>query len=312
MLDERFIVDDAGFEFRDEHAAALEATLLRFLHLLEYAQSTSGGVARWSEIWSIQASSGRTLSELLYSTSEVDRDVRLLTGGRLDKLRCWDEDDALNPPIEVSCGNQMLTLSPGVALCASAHGQNRGVGALTTEQAGRRGPVEVVFDESMPAPVCFLVDDSDGPTFWRSTIDLENLDADGVAAIAPLAFPMLRFAPDTWRQVGRFEGAFRDLRGKLVRDLAGLDDHGLEVWRLFAEPARISAEMASRAAVDCSPDSPQTHRNAAATAERDIEFEGRTVRCEWHTKLEPHRNRVHFAVLDKYVLVGVFAAHLTT
>jgi hypothetical protein len=47
---------------------------------------------------------------------------------------------------------------------------------------------------------------------------------------------------------------------------------------------------------------------------RDIEFGGEIHRCEWHAKLEPQRNRIHFALpcagLGDRVLIGMFVEHL--
>jgi len=312
MLVERFIVDEAGFEFDNEDATILEATLLRFLDLLDYAQECGAGVVAWSEIWMVQAANGRTLTELLYSTTEIERDVRLLVGGRLDKLRCWDDDGSLSPPAEVRYGGRSLAIAPSIALAVVSHYEGHGIGCLTTEQSGRKGPIPVTVEGRAARSVHFLVDPTDGRSFWRSIINLEDVDAQSLASMSHLAFPRLRFGEHTWRQIGRFEGNYRDIRALLVRDLSGLNDHGLEVWHECVEPARISAEMASRAAVDCSRESAQTHRNSAAMAERTVTFENRNVTCEWHTKLEPGRNRIHFAVLDAYVLVRIFAKHLTT
>jgi hypothetical protein len=313
MLSERFVVDDAGFELYNEQAVPVELTLLRFLDLLDYAQGTNRGVVRWSQIWYVETASGRTLSDLLYGNSNIDRDVRLLFGGRLDKVRCWDDDGSLNPPSSIRCDGRDLSLAPGIGLCLLAEKQRYGVACLTTDQANRRGAREVTaMTDALKGTVNFLVDPRDGPAFWRSTVELEDLDVTGLASLSPLAFPKLRFAPTTWSQVSTFDGAFRDLRGQFQRDLSGLNDHASDVWANHVEPSRIVAEMGSRAGVDCSRDSPNTHRNAAAMAERRVDFEGRAITCEWHTKLEPHRNRIHFAVIDGEVFVGIFAAHLTT
>ena len=39
-------------------------------------------------------------------------------------------------------------------------------------------------------------------------------------------------------------------------------------------------------------------------------------RCEWHSKIEPHRNRIHFCVIDRIaetrILIGIFHEHLPT
>ena len=49
---------------------------------------------------------------------------------------------------------------------------------------------------------------------------------------------------------------------------------------------------------------------------RDVEFRGQVYRCEWHSKLEPNRNRIHFQVIDGIaetkILIGIFHEHLAT
>jgi hypothetical protein len=61
--------------------------------------------------------------------------------------------------------------------------------------------------------------------------------------------------------------------------------------------------------------SPNTHRNSAAMNQRDVLFGRHSIRCEWHLKIQPHRDRVHFmfghqSVDPSKILVGIFAEHL--
>jgi hypothetical protein len=45
----------------------------------------------------------------------------------------------------------------------------------------------------------------------------------------------------------------------------------------------------------------------------DVEHHGRILRCEWHSKLRPEKNRIHFAKLnDQTVFIGIFVKHLPT
>jgi hypothetical protein len=313
VIAERFVIDESGFEFHDEDAAVLESTLRRFLDVLDYARETGQGIARWSQIWHIEAANGRSLSDLLYATNEIDRDVRLLVGMRLDKVRSWDEDLSINPPCDVKYGDKQPKFAPSIGLCLMAAQQRHGLACLTTDQVNLRAFNKVATGDGMlSGSLCFLVYPSDGPTFWRSIVELEDADESQLASLSHLAFPRLRFAALTWSQVSRFEGDFRDLRALLLRDLSGLNDHALDVWRNHIEPVRIAAEMRARAGVNCSRDSYGTHRNATAMSERLVRFGGVEVKCEWHTKLERHRNRIHFAVIGDEVFVGIFASHLTT
>ena len=47
---------------------------------------------------------------------------------------------------------------------------------------------------------------------------------------------------------------------------------------------------------------------------RDANFGGHVYRCEWHSKLELHRNRIYFHIGDEgtdgRVLIGIFHRHL--
>lgn len=312
MLRERFVLEEDALAFRREEPEVLEATFYILLDLLDYASDTRGGVVRWSEVWHVASASGRTLSDRLFSSSDLDRDLCTLVGRRLDKIRCWDDDEALDPSWSVTCDGVDLELAPSISLSLSEVLGGRGVACLTTDQTERRGAVNVGGPPGVAAPVHFLVEAQDGPSFWREVAEAEDFSEGDCKDIAALAFPHLRFAPRVWSQLGNLRGGWRELRPQLLRDLAGLNDHALAVWTGNVEPNVIASEMSSRAGVDCSPDSPQTHRNRSAMAERRVDFGDVVVDCEWHTKLERHRNRIHFAVKDGVVYVGVFAEHLST
>jgi hypothetical protein len=309
-LDCSFVVDESGFEFQDEGPEALERTLMEFLSLLDYANKTEKGVLRWSEIFFVKSHGGRMLHELLFQLNILDRDVRLLFGHQLDKVPCWDDDHSLQPSFNFAVGQSELSLAPAVGLCVAAQDRNHGMACLTTDQAQRRGSLEVVSQAEQSSRVHFLVEAQDAPAFWRSVVVLEDLDALGLQAISRLAFPRLEFSEMTWPRIDRFEGKFRDVRQQLIRDLSGLNDYAIEIWHEFVDPARIKAEMSARSHVNISRESPNTHQNAKAMAERTVNFRGTDCVCEWHTKLEGHRNRIHFDVRDRYVLVGIFDRHL--
>jgi hypothetical protein len=53
-----------------------------------------------------------------------------------------------------------------------------------------------------------------------------------------------------------------------------------------------------------------------AMREREVTYEGRAFRCEWHVKIERHRNRIHFTLPGQgpggKILIGLFVKHLST
>jgi hypothetical protein len=147
---------------------------------------------------------------------------------------------------------------------------------------------------------------------WREAIVVGRASLTDFRRMTGLAFGNLAFAPEVWGQVKSMVGGYESLRDRLVEHFSALDDHAPAIWAQYSESARRIAEMASRGRIDCSPDSPATHRNNKAMAQRTVMFGPRRLICEWHTKLEPHQNRIHFAVDGQTVYVGVLAAHLLT
>ena len=59
--------------------------------------------------------------------------------------------------------------------------------------------------------------------------------------------------------------------------------------------------------------------NAKAMREREVFFDGKTIVCEFHSKLTLTHDRIHFSPSlisdkndNKFLIVGPFADHLTT
>ena len=62
------------------------------------------------------------------------------------------------------------------------------------------------------------------------------------------------------------------------------------------------------------PENPDVYLDRRCREARQITIAGRTLFCEWHGKLEPHRNRVHVhppvrESKDK-LIIGIFDEHL--
>jgi len=214
MLDERFLIDEDGFAFSREDVKSLETTLTAFLDLLDYARESGVGVVRWSQIWHIQAKSGRTLAESLFAANELDRDLRNLAGTRLDRIRCWDDnltlgrircwDDnlTLGPSLSVQCAGSTRELAPTISLCLAEINSRHRTGCLTTDQSDRRGALGVADGAGAIGEVHFLVHPDDAPAFWRSVADFEDFDEQELADLSPLAFPRRNYSAASGRVTG--------------------------------------------------------------------------------------------------------------
>ncbi|HEY3333494.1 MAG TPA: hypothetical protein VGK19_25910 [Capsulimonadaceae bacterium] len=152
--------------------------------------------------------------------------------------------------------------------------------------------------------------------FYRQCFEIEDVNADRFFELGTLAFPGLEFALEHTR-FNRFSGNYRDLRRVSVVHLAAVND-GFR--RIHGECAGHAAnvENAFRAEyhVDISKESDNTHRNKAAMHERNVKVGAITHCCEWHTKFEKTKNRIHFDPsanpdIAGKILIGIFVDHLT-
>ncbi len=137
----------------------------------------------------------------------------------------------------------------------------------------------------------------------RTLVDLRDF--------AQVLFPAVRFAPSAWDRVSTLQGDTHTLTSKLVKHLGVLNDHAAEVWASTPQTDERIQALGSYG-VDASPESRKTRASKRYMSLRDFVIDGTSRRCEWHTKLDPYRNRVHFAVIDGIPYVGTIEKHLAT
>lgn len=135
-------------------------------------------------------------------------------------------------------------------------------------------------------------------------------------------FPGLTFHAGAWSRMGSMAGSADEVMTNLLEHLGVLSDTASEIWRVETETTARQAALGALG-VDASPENGNTRRNNGAMAERTFEFDGVSIRCEWHTKLRPNVNRIYFAVGQKSVqhegqtaqvdtvFIGVMIDHLT-
>lgn len=146
---------------------------------------------------------------------------------------------------------------------------------------------------------------------WRRSVLMEFAeDFVALEEHARRMFPNLIFADRAWADINTLKGSPHDVFHALMLHLSVLNDHAQHIWRTFTETNDREAALGSLGAA-ASPESPKTRRNSAAMKERDFVFNGSTIRCEWHTKIRPDVNRIHFFVTDESVYVGTMIDHLS-
>ncbi|MDX2340766.1 hypothetical protein NJC10_03610 [Micrococcus sp. M4NT] len=169
--------------------------------------------------------------------------------------------------------------------------------------------VGLVFDESPCA-----TGDFSRVSVARALVSAgSKIDIHALSQISSELFPRIVFHGSCWSRVTDITVTWEQLLPKLIRHLSVLNDFGVEIFNNYSVASDRSARLGSLG-VEASAESPNTRKNRKAWAQRLFNFpnDGGDQRCEWHTKIEPTRGRVHFKVLDDKVLVGAIVEHLDT
>lgn len=312
----RVVVDEASFDFRKLPDADVERGLDQFNDALDALRREGQAPAVYSDYHSVECRDGMELVQLLYArTTDVDPDVRRRTAVLLDRCQEWDDDAPANcMPLQLP-ETTIPAFSAGYALAMGMHG--RAVGCLVFPACPRRGlltlngePNPVVQPDT--TGVVFFAEVSEARMVWRHAFVLEDVAQQEFFRIAAFAFPRLVFHPDL--RFGKFIGSYAAMRDPVVRVLSALNDH---LPRVLAERQGIPYDVAAamgQYGVDLSRESPRTHANEALMRKRYVTYDKAQYCCEWHVKIERHRNRIHFTLPADgpagRILIGIFTAHL--
>lgn len=315
----RFLVDETSFELAGEPPPeALEDACRGFNELVLACKEKEGAVYRWSGIYDRDLWPGFPLHQFLYGVKyrqDFDHDSRSALMLALDRCIEWDEMVVPQPTGDVTIQG-LSCWAPSISVTHQLLA-NRGAGCVGLGlRPDRRGRARVLSAGS-EREVFFLVAVAELPEFYRMLFELEDLDSEKFMENAVYAFPQLVFAGGLASQVRRFKTRYREVRPEIARHLAVLNDH---FRRIFEECRGDSSTVSNTLAahgVDASLESPNTHASRKAMQQREVSFGGRTFVCEWHTKIRPTTDRIHFYPGDREktggkVLIGIFTDHLPT
>ena len=167
----------------------------------------------------------------------------------------------------------------GIAWAAERLSHGLASAVVTLTHRPYRG-VQGVTANKLTVELHFVAEPADHPPFYRSICLIENLGEEEFLRMAERAFPQLRFAEGlTFR---RFEGSYQDLFPSVVRHLGALNDRFVEAYRL---EGGHSGRISTRVGIDVSIEGSQTRASESLMKQRDAVFEGKTYRCEWHSKM---------------------------
>ncbi len=246
--------------------------------------------------------------------SEVDRDTLVLAHSQLSRCPEWDDEAIPNVDVTVSIDGGDPSMALSVAYASFMIMSGFGVACVLFPGSTRRRGTLAVHGDHGESQVYFFCDPADLPEFWRRLFVLENVSEGDFFELSRRAFPDLVFHPSL--SFNRFEGSYPVLRDRVVTVLAALNDRFVDEYRgCKGKPNEIQAAM-GRYHLELSPESPNTRGSDRLMRRREVTYEGNTLRCEWHAKLERHRNRIHFSEPSEHlagrILIGIFVSHLDT
>lgn len=166
--------------------------------------------------------------------------------------------------------------------------------------------------------------------FWRSILRRRAATAINLGELAPHAYPNLLFAHGAVDGVRHLAGGYLAISQTVQMYLAVLDDFGAWAFTFpppglaFGEPPGPNAEAQpsnqiiirrfTGLGLDMTPENPNVREDPTSRRAREIQVEDSILYCEWHGKLEPHRNRVYVhppvEASGGKVLIAVFDEHL--
>lgn len=324
----RFVLEEVSWlwngEDRDGYVERLELLLDR----LDVAWERAESYVASRELLAQKVLDSFTLADLLWgdvSPLQLPPDVSQRVTAVFHRMEYWD-DLTDWPALESEIDGERVDCSS--AVIAHARVGTRNAVACLPLPGKWSGPLVVVVD-GRSERVHFVVDERTHRAFFRDALEVERIDASGLPALAPHAFPDLLFLPDVWDGIRHFQGGYARVRDDLLRLLAVLDEQG--AWVFTDETGRLSREESSsdehrpvtndvikarfkKWGLDMAPEKPNVWNDRPCRHARERTLGVETLYCEWHYKFEPHVNRVHIhppvAGSGGRVVVAIFRDHL--
>ena len=310
MPESRFLVDEGALSLDDVPPVERQDSLTTLIDQLD-ALRVSGESVQLLENWgSIECLHGKDVAETMVHSQVLDRDQSWRLLELLGRCATWNRPADIDVDPEIVVDGWHCSVE-GIAWAREQAILHNWTAVVTTPHRFSAG-VHSVDKPSQPLPVdvYFAVSIEDHPSFFRLLYEWEDIPESGFFDRAQLAFPRLVFAADI--SFRNFRGAYRTLRPTVIDHLGRINDRFPEVYA--AENGMPNA-VSSRLGIDVSIEG-NTRSNERLMRLRDVDFCVHMYRCEWHSKLEPHRNRIHFSLIvcgsRAKILIGIFHEHLPT
>lgn len=306
-----FIVNGADWTFDGVSSAHIEAQIDQVLGFVATSLDRGEEILVGGDFQSRPMFDGFSLWEIALGQAPVE-----ISGDIVQELAAWlghagVYTDELNWPdgwdqTEISVDGDPPEDNPDLAW---VHHTVRSGHAMASLSLRRRGPKPTATSLGA-AEVHFVSLEVDRTAFWRDAIIVEGDHANALVRLGPHAYPDIHFLPGVLDEVNNLGGGYLALRSSVQAAIAALNDHGRWIFTTAPPPLtptdglhpdpnggapsnQIIERRFRQIGLDVAPENPNVRMNAQTRKARERKLGNNTIYCEWHVKLQPHRNRIH-------------------
>lgn len=312
---ERFCVDESSFQ---DLGDSISEAIIRVNDILVRVHEQGLKTFKSSLLDGIIASAPDTeLCQVMYDSSLgiLDEDERQLFIQVINRCVVWDLEHDVSD--ETTIVDDQVNKSFSLRFAAEQQLAGTAIAVVPAVPATIATIKDVQVD-GQHASVCFVNMPASLQVFYRFVIVSERVNKDEFAWWSERAFERLKFALPVSSQLGKFRQSYESVREVVVRHLSALNDGFLEMVRDGIEPSEVCRRISAQFGVTMSPENANTHGNSRAMRQREVQYDGVTHVCEFHTKLTLTHDRIYFCHRpleveedDFFIVVGPFAEHLT-
>lgn len=313
----RFVVDETCWSFDGLSGASCVGILEDILDQIDLAIEYQQPVCFSDELFTRVVRDESTFYDLYAQDSpvQIPFEVRERIAAIFGRLPTWQELNLDWPDsFEVSIDGGDFELAPSIAW-AHKQGQlgpERSVACFVHVTRRRGGQFDVSVDNKS-APIWFVSSRAEFQGFFRWLIRRGTKNHHELSKLCAPAFHQLEFIDGAVDGIKSMSKPYMNVIDKIVEHLSAFSDHG---QRIFGQPwSRAAAEFGS-VGIDISDENGATKSNRVARTERTRRYQGQEMIFWWHSKLEPHQDRIHICPDNVknggVVVVGIFCNHLTT
>ncbi len=309
LTESRIVVDESSFSFGTLDDLDVELALDSFNDALSSLLRSGVPVSKFSLLLEIECRESLPIFSFLYDhRTAVDIETLRRLSTLLERCVDWDEHTF---DVDPACQIDGTPYESWSLAYAARIGKTRSVASLTVSHSPCPDVCSVSAGEETVEVFC-LTKAEQIPHFWQYVIRRDLVPADEFFALAERAYLTLYLHPDL--DFGRFRGSYADVYPWVVQVLSILDRHFAATFERHNGVRNLIQDEMSAHGVNVSPESPQTHKKAAAMSERLVTVESAAYMCEWHAKRLWNVDRMHFSIPgvlpDGKTIIGIFVDHL--